>query len=117
MILHRPHLIQETAFVSDGMGGKVPDGHADKEVVYGVLDLLSGSDRSSTDNSLTENSTHVLVILDYVPDITDNMRVVDADFRVYDITYSDNPAGQNHHNELLLTLVPGQTHKWSVPYG
>ena len=28
------------------------------------------------------------------------MRIVDLDGRFYDITYSDNPVGMNHHNEV-----------------
>ncbi len=116
MNLH-PHLIQKVESVSDGMGGTLPGGTTDVSVVYGILDLLSGTDRNGTENALTEESTHVLVILDYTEGITDSMRVVDRDGRIYDITYSDNPAGQYHHNELLLTLKPGQYYEWEVPNG
>lgn len=112
MIL-QPHLIQKIDPQPDGMGGYLPGEPTDFKVVYGVLDLLNGSDRDATDNAITENSTHVLVIPSYTDGITDNMRVVDSSYRVYDITFSDNPGGQNHHNELLLTLIQGKEHEWS----
>lgn len=114
MIINRPHLIQKVKYKSDGMGGTLPDGYETFAVVDGVLDLLDGTDRNSTQNAVTEDSTHVLVILDYIEGITDNMRVVDENYRVYDITYSDNPAGQNNHNEVLLALEQGKTYEWSV---
>lgn len=117
MITDRPHLIQKVKYKSDGAGGKLPDGYETFEVVYGVLDFLSGTDRNTVQNAVTEDSTHVLVILDYIDGITDNMRVVDENYRVYDITYSDNPAGQNNHNELYLTLKQGHMHEWSVDDG
>ncbi|WP_423189427.1 phage head completion protein [Alkalibacterium sp. f15] len=107
MIKLKPHLIQETKYLPDGMGGKIPDGHTTFAVIDGVLDLLSGTDRTGAQNAITEDSTHVLVTLDYTEGITDKMRVFDGIGQVYDITYSDNPAGQDDHNELLLTLVPG----------
>lgn len=116
MNLH-PHLIQEVTSVSDGMGGTLPDKVDDVAVIYGILDLLNGTERTGTQNALTEESTHVLVTLEYTEGITDNMRVVDRDGRVYDITYSDDPAGQHHHNELLLTLKSGRSYEWEVPNG
>lgn len=118
MITDKPHLVQKVVQKSDGMGGQLPESYEDVTVVYGLLDLLSGSDRNATDNAITENSTHVLVLLDYTEGITDDMRIVDSDYRVYDITYSDDPGGQKHHNEILLTLEQGKSFEWDVPeYG
>lgn len=113
MIKEKPHLIQTVKRVSDGMGGKKPGEVKTFAVVYGVLDLINGSDRNAMQNAITEDSTHALVILEYTEGITDNMRVVDEAGRVYDITYSDDPAGQGNHNELLLTLKQGQSYEWS----
>lgn len=113
VIINRPHLIQEEVQESDGMGGTITT-TKDVMIVYGLLDLLSGTDRNNIQNAITEESTHVLVLLDYTEGITDSMRVIDDDYRVYDITYSDNPAGQNNHNEILLSLKQGKIYEWSV---
>lgn len=117
MIITRPHLIQEVKTKSDGMGGSLPDTYEKFRVVDGVLDLISGTDRTTIQNAVTEDSTHVLIILDYTKGITDKMRIVDDEGRVYDITYSDNPAGQNSHNELLLSLKQGELFEWSDENG
>lgn len=71
------------------------------------LDMLTGTDRSSQQNAIVEESTHILIIQPFVIGITDNMRVVDDESRVYAITYSDNPVGQNHHNEIYLEYQDG----------
>lgn len=117
MIKLKPHLIQKTNSTSDGMGGKLPVGHTKHTIVHGVLDMLSGTDRHGSQNAITEDSTHVLVTLDYTEGITDKMRVVDEKGQVYDITYPDNPGGQDDHNELLLSLIPGETYEWSEDDG
>lgn len=94
---------EKTGQVSDGLGGLI-DEWADKVTVNGWIDMLTGSDYANTDqNALIEQSTHVMIIPVYTPGITKNMRVLDLDDRWYKITYSDNPVGANHHNELYLT--------------
>lgn len=113
MIEMKKYLIQEEVPESDGIGGVISSGFKKFDIVNGLLDLSNGSDRNTIQNAVTENSTHILVILDYVGGITDNMRVVAEDGRVYDITYPDDPAGQGNHNELYLTLVPGEIYEWS----
>lgn len=117
MIQKTPHLIAIREEQSDGMGGTIGEAYRPIMVVHGVLDLLEGSDRANEQNALTENSTHVLVVLEYTEGITDQMCVVDRHGRVYDITYSDDPADQQNHNELLLSLVQGKTHEWSEDDG
>lgn len=113
MIEMKKYLIQEENTKPDGMGGVISTGFKRFDIVNGLLDLSNGSDRNTIQNAVTENSTHILVILDFVEGITDNMRVVGKDGRVYDITFRDNPAGQGNHNELYLTLIQGETYEWS----
>lgn len=85
----------------DGLGGLIDDWGLFK-TVSGYLDLLTGTDSNLTQNAFVENSTHILVVPDYVSGITDKMRVVDAIGRMYEITYSDDPVGVHHHIELYL---------------
>lgn len=70
--------------------------------VEGYIDMISGTDLNTIQNAITEQSTHILIIPSYTEGITDDMRVIDKDNRFYTITYSDNPVGQNHHNEIYL---------------
>ena len=86
--------------VDDGIGGYVEDWAVLKSV-EGYLDLLQGSDLNNAQNAFIEDSTHVLVIPQYTTDITDGMRVLASDNKFYEITYADNPANVNHHNELF----------------
>lgn len=86
---------------SDGMGGLIDDWKPVK-TVSGYLDLLTGTNENALQNASVEDSTHILVIPDFTVGITDEMRVVDGTGRIYEITYSDNPVGVSHHNELYL---------------
>ncbi|HFU3963061.1 TPA: head-tail adaptor protein [Streptococcus suis] len=95
--------IEVMAQVDDGIGGFIED-WAPFKTVQGYLDLIAGTDLNTLQNAFTEQSTHALIIPIYTDGITDKMRVVDADNRWYSITYSDNPVGLNHHNELYLTF-------------
>lgn len=96
-------LIQHLTETDDGIGG-VNQGWKTFITVEGYIDMLSGSDLNSMQNSFIEQSTHILIIPSYTEGIKDTMRVVDKDNRKYTITYSDNPVGQNHHNEIYLTF-------------
>lgn len=95
--------IQQKKQVDDGIGGYIEE-WKEFVAVEGYIDLLTGTDQNNVQNAFVEDSTHVLIIPDYTPGITDNMRVVDKDNRYYSITYSDNPVGINHHNEIYLTF-------------
>lgn len=117
MIEMNKYLIQEENTKSDGMGGIISTGYKKFDIVNGLLDLSNGSDQNNIQNAVIENSTHILVILDYVEGITDDMRIVDEDGRVYEITYSDDPAAQGNHNELYLTFNQGETYDWSPDDG
>lgn len=94
--------IQHKTQTDDGIGGFTEEWKK-KFSVEGYIDLLTGTDQNNVQNAFVEDSTHVLIIPEYTPGITDNMRVVDKDNRFYAITYSDNPVGVNHHNEVYLT--------------
>lgn len=87
--------------IPDSMGGLIDDWKTFK-TVHGYLDLLTGTDANALQNASVEDSTHVLIIPDYTVGIADKMRVVDSAKRIYEITYSDNPVGVGHHNEIYL---------------
>ena len=95
--------IQQKKQVDDEIGGFV-DEWEKLITVQGYIDLLTGTNQNNVQNAFVEDSTHILIIPDYTEGITDNMRVVDSDNRYYLITYSDNPVGINHHNEVYLTF-------------
>lgn len=95
--------IEQNTPVSDGMGSYIDKWVAFK-TIKGYLDLLTGTDINGVQNAITEQSTHVIVTLEYYDGITDKMRVVDSVGRIYTITYSDNPVGIGHHNELMLNF-------------
>lgn len=94
--------IQQKKQDDDGIGGFI-EVWKEFTTADGYIDLITGTDQNNVQNAFVEDSTHVLIIPDYTPGITDNMRVVDKDNRFYAITYSDNPVGVNHHNEIYLT--------------
>lgn len=97
-------IIKEPVQVSDGMGGVTENLVAFTEA-RGYLDMLGGTDQKGMQNAIVEASTHVLIIPEYTKGITDKMVVIDEDNRSYEITYSDNPVGQDHHNEIYLKYV------------
>lgn len=94
-------IIEAYSSVEDIIGGIIENWNT-LVTVEGYIDLLDGSDLPVVQNAITENSTHILIIPKYTDGITDDMRVVGEDGRYYTITYSDNPVGQNHHNEIYL---------------
>lgn len=96
-------VIQQFIQFDNGIGGFIEDWDS-FETVQGYIDLITGTDLNNVQNAITEQSTHILIIPTYTEGIKDNMRVVDKDNRYYSITYSDNPVGLNHHNELYLTF-------------
>ena len=93
--------IQTMTQDDDGIGGHINKWtrHIDVE---GYLDMLSGTDYSKSENAITEESTHILIIPKFTKGITSEMRVIDGDNRIYLITFADNPVGLNHHNEVYL---------------
>ena len=92
--------IQKVTQVDDGIGGLI-DGWDTFKEVEGYIDLLTGTDSNSTiQNAFTEESTHILIIPKFTTGITDKMRILEPNGRFYSITYSDNPMGINHHNEV-----------------
>lgn len=95
-------IIQKVNKVSDGIGGFIVSWKKFKDV-DGYLDLISGTDLNSKQNAYVEDSTHLLILPEFVPGITKAMRVVDSENRFYDITYPDDPMNLHHHNEIYLT--------------
>ncbi|WP_346208393.1 head-tail adaptor protein [Caldifermentibacillus hisashii] len=91
--------IQQLTQIDDGIGGYIEDWTLFKEV-QGYLDLVTGTDLNSVQNAIIEQSTHLLIIPEFTVGITDKMRVVDENKRYYTITYSDDPMGVHHHNEI-----------------
>lgn len=89
------HMIQ----IDDGIGGMIEDWTVFK-AVEGYIDLITGTNQNAIQNAFIEQSTHILIVPTFTPGITDNMRVVDAAGRIYGITYSDDPVGVGHHNEV-----------------
>ena len=68
--------------------------------VFGYLDLVTGTDLNSVQNAIIEQSTHVLILPEFISWVTADMRIVDDQKRFYLITYADDPMGVHHHNEL-----------------
>jgi SPP1 family predicted phage head-tail adaptor len=91
--------IQKLTQIDDGIGGYIEDWTLFKEV-QGYLDLVTGTDLNTVQNAVIEQSTHLLIIPVFTEGITDKMRVVDENKRFYTITYSDDPMGMHHHNEI-----------------
>ena len=85
--------------IDNGIGGFNED-WADFKTVQGYIDLLTGTDLNTLQNASIEQSTHILIIPEFTPGVTDDMRVVDETNRYYMITYADDPVGQGHHNEI-----------------
>lgn len=92
-------VIQEEKSFPDGIGGHIKDWKPFTNV-EGYLDLVTGTDLNPVQNAFVEESTHILIIPEFTPGITDNMRIVDQYNRFYLITYADDPVGVGHHNEI-----------------
>lgn len=70
----------------------------------GYLDMLTGSNESTIQNTSIEQSTHILItdyFDGYETSITDSM-IADIGNKRYRVTYVDNPVGLNHHLEIYL---------------
>ena len=94
-------IIQTKTTTDDGIGGKNTN-WSPWGIVRGYIDMLTGGDDNPQNNAFVEESTHILILPEFTSGITDNMRVIDAMGRWYHITYSDDPVGQSHHNEIYL---------------
>ena len=92
-------LIQAKTQADDNIGGFTEDWSDFKEV-FGYLDLVTGTDLNSVQNAIIEQSTHVLILPEFISWVTADMRIVDSLKRYYTITYADDPMGVHHHNEL-----------------
>ena len=92
-------LIQAKTQADDGIGGFTED-WSDLKEVFGYLDLVTGTDMNSVQNAIIEQSTHVLILPEFISWVTADMRIVDSLKRYYLITYADDPMGVHHHNEL-----------------
>ena len=92
-------LIQAKTQADDGIGGFTED-WSDLKEVFGYLDLVTGTDLNSVQNAIIEQSTHVLILPEFISWVTADMRIVDDQKRYYTITYADDPMGIHHHNEL-----------------
>lgn len=94
--------IQEQTQAPDGIGGHT-EAWQTVETIDGFLDLQTGNHYQAERNAVIEESTHVLVTLEYTADITQKQRLKDPRTgAVYVITYADNPVGIEDHNELYL---------------
>lgn len=92
-------LIQAKTQADDNIGGFTED-WSDLKEVFGYLDLVTGTDLNNVQNAIIEQSTHVLILPEFISWVTADMRIVDSLKRYYTITYADDPMGINHHNEL-----------------
>ena len=92
-------LIQAKTQADDGIGGFTED-WSDLKEVFGYLDLVTGTDLNNVQNAIIEQSTHVLILPEFISWVTADMRIVDDQKRFYLITYADDPIGVHHHNEL-----------------
>ena len=92
-------LIQAKTQADDGIGGFTED-WSDLKEVSGYLDLVTGTDLNNVQNAFIEQSTHVLILPEFISWVTADMRIVDSLKRYYTITYADDPMGVHHHNEL-----------------
>ena len=92
-------LIQAKTQADDGIGGFTED-WSDLKEVSGYLDLVTGTDLNNVQNAFIEQSTHVLILPEFISWVTADMRIVDSLKRYYTITYADDPMGIHHHNEL-----------------
>ena len=91
--------IEQKTQVDDGIGGIIED-WTNFKPVKGFIDLVTGTNLNTVQNAFIEQSTHVLIIPIFTKGITDDMRVIDSNGRIYGITYSDDPVGVGHHNEV-----------------
>ena len=92
-------LIQAKTQADDNIGGFTED-WSDLKEVSGYLDLVTGTDLNNVQNAFIEQSTHVLILPEFISWVTADMRIVDSLKRYYTITYADDPMGVHHHNEL-----------------
>lgn len=92
-------LIQAKTQADDGIGGFTDD-WSDLKEVFGYLDLVTGTDLNNVQNAFIEQSTHLLILPEFISWVTADMRIVDDQKRFYLITYADDPMGVHHHNEL-----------------
>ena len=92
-------LIQAKTQADDGIGGFTED-WSDLKEVFGYLDLVTGTDLNNVQNAFIEQSTHLLILPEFISWVTADTRIVDDRERFYLITYADDPMGVHHHNEL-----------------
>lgn len=86
----------------DGIGG-FENVWNDISSMSGYLDFSAGTDQNVVQNADTEGSTHILIVPRMAGvNLSNKMRLVGIDERIYYILYVDNPMGMNHHLEVYL---------------
>ena len=95
----RTLIIQNKVQADDGIGG-MSETWADFTTVYGYIDLVTGTNQNTAQNAIIEQSTHLIILPEYIDILTDQMRIIDTSGRWYAITYVDDPMGLQHHLEV-----------------
>lgn len=89
---------------NDGLGG-IRETEKLIYADYGYLDMLTGSNQNINQNSLVNQSTHILIMPKIPPDYKSLIQsgyIINIDNQRYRIEYVDNPVSLNHHLELYL---------------
>lgn len=105
MFLEQQFILMETQSTKTATGG-TEEVLIDRGVITGFLDLLTGTYQDTAGaKSFTEDSTHVLVTIRHQEGIEAGQMIKDIAGRFYEITYSDDPVGVSHHNELYVKFL------------
>lgn len=98
----------KTAITRNAIGGTEAT-WTTAQVLFGWLDMLTGSAGTQTFDAKIQESTHVF-IGDYVP-ITckaEDCRAIDEDGLIYDVTFIDDPMKLHKQIEIFLKFTGGQ---------
>lgn len=98
-------VIEKKKQVDDGIGGLKEEWSTFKVIEEGYMDLMNGTDINTVQQAFVEESTHMFIITEFTHGITDDMRIRDESNRLYAITFSDDPVGQHHHNEIHCKYI------------
>lgn len=86
----------------DGIGGVIQEWKFHTEI-NGYMDMVTGRE-NTTQNTFTEESTHVLVTDHANYDVTKADKLVSGGIG-YEITFVDDPMGIGRHLEIYLKQV------------
>ena len=78
-------ILQAKTQPDDGIGGFTED-WSDLKEVFGYLDLVTGTDLNNVQNAFIEQSTHLLILPEFISWVTADMRIVGDRKRYYTIT-------------------------------